>query len=207
MRRMYSVKELSEIISAVIDEKIEGGSFDEVIAGAVDDYLEEHPVDITALEGLDISVGSLDADGLVTGAEIIEKMSGYSFQPHADISTNGITLTYVGVCKNGNKVTFVIAGSFDSTKTPPTSTYLGTFTIPSAVGSKLYPMTGTYVDLKNVILLKSASSNVEKVFGMYKNTDTSFGSLAIGLDAGFDGSSSYVFRYEATFLLSDNLAQ
>ena len=55
MRRMYSVQELSEIVSTVVGQKIEDGAFDEVVAGAVDDYLTEHPVDITALEGQDIA--------------------------------------------------------------------------------------------------------------------------------------------------------
>ena len=58
---MYSVQELSEIVSVVIGQKIEDGSFDEVIAGAVDDYLTEHPVDITALEGQTIAPAVVNA--------------------------------------------------------------------------------------------------------------------------------------------------
>ena len=61
MRRMYSVQELSEIVSAVVGQKIEDGSFDETLAGLVDDYLTEHPVDITALEGQTIAPAVVNA--------------------------------------------------------------------------------------------------------------------------------------------------
>ena len=87
MRRMYSEKELTTIINQVVGEYIEADALDESIADAVDDYLTEHPVDITALEGQDISLatltstgdvdvgGDLDVSGSVSGAEIIEKLS------------------------------------------------------------------------------------------------------------------------------------
>ena len=55
MRRMYSEKELTTIINQVVGEYIEAGALDESIADAVDAYLLEHPVDITALEGQTIN--------------------------------------------------------------------------------------------------------------------------------------------------------
>ena len=79
MRRMYSEQELTTTIGQVLDSKIEDGSFGGIISDAVDAYLVEHPVDITALEGQDVELASLDATGLITGGEIVEKMSGYSF--------------------------------------------------------------------------------------------------------------------------------
>ena len=68
MRRMYSEQELTKIIGEVFDQKIEAGAFNDSIADAVDAYLTEHPVDITALEGLDISVGSLTSTGAISAA-------------------------------------------------------------------------------------------------------------------------------------------
>ena len=61
MRRMYSEKELSEVISAVLEEEIEAGTLDDAIAGAVEDYLIENPVDITVLNGKTITPAVVNA--------------------------------------------------------------------------------------------------------------------------------------------------
>ena len=52
---MYSEQELTKIISEVFDQKVQEGALDDSIASAVDAYLVEHPVDITALEGQTIA--------------------------------------------------------------------------------------------------------------------------------------------------------
>ena len=103
MRRMYSVKELTDLIKEVFDAEIASGAFDTKINNAVDAYLVEHPVDITALEGQDVELNSLDAVGLITGGEIVEKMSGYSFTQINDVEWSPI---YAGIVKNGNKLTY-----------------------------------------------------------------------------------------------------
>lgn len=51
MRRMYSEQELTNVIKKVFEEELESGALDELVSDAVDAYLVEHPVDITALEG------------------------------------------------------------------------------------------------------------------------------------------------------------
>lgn len=61
MRRMYSEQELTKIIGEVFDAKIEAGAFDDSISDAVDAYLVEHPVDITALEGKTIAPAVVNA--------------------------------------------------------------------------------------------------------------------------------------------------
>ena len=58
---MYSEQELTQVINEVIAGKIEAGAFDEAIADAVDDYLVEHPVDITALNGQTITPAVVNA--------------------------------------------------------------------------------------------------------------------------------------------------
>ena len=202
MRRMYSEQELSKIIKEVFDAEVADGEFDETIADYVDAYLVEHPVDITALEGQDVELNSLDATGLITGGEIVEKMSGYAFAQ----SWTGLVLTYVGVVKNGNKVTFVIAGQFDGetgveaygTKT------IGSFAIPSSVGSKLYPDSDTRLAYIKTITFTSIYNNAEIVVYIGKNNDTNISFYFATKDAI---ASDYAgkFRIEATFLLSDNL--
>ena len=144
MRRMYSEKELSVLVYQAVGQYIEDGAFDEITADAVDAYLVEHPVDITALEGLDISVGSLDADGLVTGAEIVEKMSGYEFD--ASIAHADVSIVYASVVKNGNKITFVIFGNVAPTEDITSGDInLGAFNIPTTIGAKLYPYTQSWM--------------------------------------------------------------
>ena len=208
MRRMYSVQELSEIVSVVIGEKIEDGSFDEVIAGAVDDYLTEHPVDITALEGLDISVGSLDADGLVTGAEIVEKMSGYSYTATSKENVT-LTISYAGVVKNGNKITFACAGTFKRTDDiTGWNCPIAKFNIPASIGAKLYESTigGTTALAFSQMYLASgyASGKVVPCLTI-KNSDTQIQVNFYSLTEAVV-NTDYLFRYEITFLLSDNLA-
>ena len=201
MRRMYSVQELSEIVSVVVGQKIEDGSFDEVIAGAVDDYLTENPIDVTALEGLDISVGSLDADGLVTGAEIIEKMTGYSYSN----SNPNFSPAYAGVVKNGNKVTLVIAG----TLTPPTIStlyYLGAFQIPAELYDKIYPITGDDVAYPTIELTISYASKVTGYGSIEKTNDNKL-RCGVYVPSAATANQAYYLRVEVTFLLSENLAQ
>lgn len=61
MRRMYSEKELTDIIKVVFEEELESGALDESISDAVDAYLVENPVDITALEGKTIAPAVVNA--------------------------------------------------------------------------------------------------------------------------------------------------
>lgn len=202
MRRMYSEQELSIIIHDVVGDYIEEGAFDESIASAVDAYLEENPVDITALEGQDVELNSLDATGLVTGGEIVEKMSGYSF---IKSSSQGqyYDLSYVGVCKNGNKITFVVAGKMNFPNN--TDIYgIGNFTIPTEVGAKLYPITGNQLAFLSVNAQVNYASRivVSGIFGKNSNTNIDVRIYAGGLTAETD----YYFRIEQTFLLSENLA-
>ena len=80
MRRMYSVKELSEIIYAVVGGYIEDGAFDEIVADAVDAYLVEHPVDITALDGQTIAPAVVNATTSIS-APVINGESHPSVKP------------------------------------------------------------------------------------------------------------------------------
>ena len=213
MRRMYSVQELSNIISSVIQQEVADGTFDAVISGAVNDYLEEHPVDITALEGLDISVGSLDADGLVTGAEIVEKMTGYSFTSATPTQLSNLVVNYAGVVKNGNKLTYVLAmtitiGGTDIASN--TSLRFGKFIIPASVLAKLIPYSQGSLDNvleDKIVNLRDTSSVTGVVQGL---------AFTIKATPGIDpyiypkdtlvAGKSYHVRIESTFLLSDSLA-
>ena len=69
--------------------------------------------------------GNLNINGNLTGNSIVENMDGYSIQYLGDSSTTDFTndITYVGICKNGNKLTFVISGAITrlNSSSPSTS--------------------------------------------------------------------------------------
>ncbi|MBO7731622.1 MAG: hypothetical protein J6S67_03695 [Methanobrevibacter sp.] len=201
MRRMYSEQELSVIVYQVMGQYIEDGAFDQTIADYIDAYLVEHPIDPTAITGLDIAPKDVTASGNITAPSIIENMSGYSFTKS---SSQGqyFTLTYVGVVKNGNKITFVIAGSMNFPDV--TQIYgIGNFTIPEEIGQKLYPITGTQIAFLsiNAHINYATKVNVSGIFNKNSNTDFDVRVYSSGLTANTD----YSFRIEQTFLLSDSL--
>ena len=207
MRRMYSEQELTKIIHDVVGDYIEDGAFDESISDAVDAYLVDHPVDITALAGKDVELNSLDANGLITGGEIVEKMSGYEFTKDTNLTANGFNLTYASVVKTGNKITFAIAGEFTPNENTVSNPSLGAFTFPTSIGSKLYADSLGALDNINVNFFNSATAYIAKNI---RTTKTAGGNAGISIqcfsmNTSFTQGTLYSFRYEETFLLSDTL--
>ena len=209
MRRMYSEQELSIIIHDVVGDYIEDGAFDESIASAVDAYLTEHPVDITALEGQDVELNSLDATGLVTAGELLEKMSGYSFAPRSAVTGLTITTIYAGVVKTGNKLTIVQFFSISKSSEYTGGDYanVGTFSIPADISAKILPITGISGDLvamNSISLFTSSLNKIDKLYNINKYTNNLV-TLVTGLSSMTE-DTNYYGRIEATFLLSENLA-
>lgn len=217
MRRMYSEKELTTIINQVVGEYIEADALNESIADAVDDYLTEHPADITALEGQDISLatltstgdvdvgGDLDVTGSVSGAEIIEKMSGYGYRHESAIDAKGTyTHVYTGVVKNGNKLTFVNAFKLNLTATATGTVYCDTFLVPQDIGNKIFPAFNTVVNSRKISAFAGTTDVVEINSYCVKNSPVSL-TFAIDL-SGLAAEKDYYIRQELTILLSDDLA-
>lgn len=142
----------------------------------------------------------------VKADEIIENMEGYSVLKKSYLNWNAV---YVGVCKNGNKITFVIFGYYTYATGDQTNEILN-FTIPSNVGTKLFPYTiGGFDDvlsLDEVSFYSTLTVNNKITLSLRKNNNTD---LVVALrepnDAGLTNGTTYYFRYERTFLLSDNL--
>lgn len=215
MRRMYSEKELTTIINQVVGEYIEAGALDESIADAVDAYLVEHPVDITALEGQTIAPAIVNAETSIsapsiTGDSIIENMSGYS------MALNPITnlteeVVFGGVVKNGNKLTIVFAINLTKTDTLAGSQFLLQANIPSAVGSKLYQTTiGGYsaLGLFNASAVHGSSTIISLKVLVEKPDDTKikFYLQSDTINSLPLNEKTYL-RIEQTYLLSDNLLE
>ena len=212
MRRMYSEQELTNVIKKVFEEELESGALDELVSDAVDAYLVEHPVDVTALEGQDVELNSLDATGLITGGEIVEKMSGYSASK-VDPGSNPCSFTsvYQGVCKNGNKLTLVSACKFTRTGTLEGDIQLFQFTIPSAVGAKLYPVVLSSLNclaVGKIYVMNAYNQGKDMKMLVQKISNSTLGVWLIGSSADFAelvANTEYYVRIEATFLLGDNL--
>ena len=209
MRRMYSEQELTNVIKAVFDEEVESGVFDEPIADYIDEYISEHPIDPTAITGLDIAPKDVTASGDITADSIIENMSGYSWALET-LTTISITPVYAGVVKNGNKLTFVLFAKCVNTSANNVS--VGKFTIPEDVASKLYPyQVGTTTSVLSQqeleffptsdLTLPPVRCTAEFVKSA-NNVVLNFRRINTNLVA----STEYTFRLERTFLLSENLA-
>ena len=152
--------------------------------------------------------------GKVTGDEIVEKMSNYSFTKStsdSDITYNDYV--YAGVVKNGNKVTLALGVNI--TRLQDLSNYkqnkkIGMFTLPAGVASKLYP---SYADVwfgavmaTIKCLASDTSSNAIALDVIVGKTLNSLDIYACGLN-DLTLNKQYYLRFEITFLLSDNLAQ
>lgn len=161
-------------------------------------------IDSNIIDKISIKDDALNIDGTFTADEIVENMSGYSFTELADQFT-GI---YAGVCKNGNKITFVIYGKINI-DVAIASLNIGRFNVPQEIYSKLYGgVVGEddYIDTKQVYLSVNYATGVNKPAIMYKaDNDTRRLDVNIYSLSDLSLNTDYYVRYEVTFLLSDNL--
>lgn len=164
---------------------------------------------VSAQLALKANLAGADFTGSITAPSIIENMTGYSFSlmSPADLTEN---ITYAGVVKNGNKITFAISGTINITNVANVSENLAYFTIPTSIANKLYPVSitglGAVLDEKRVSFIDIANNSIiDKNVYLFKNN---YGSLFVSLlgTGSMTAGHDYFFRYEVTFLLSDNLA-
>ena len=146
MRRMYSVKELSDIIYSVMGQYIEDGAFDETIENDILDYIAEHPIDPTAITGLDIAPKDVTATGTISGLNIYKKEFEMTFQLASNLSALTETQRYkksvvlnqvlhiVGIHQVKNET-----GSAMNIGTGSNGFY---FSVDSATASKIYTISG-----------------------------------------------------------------
>lgn len=160
--------------------------------------------------------GTLAVTGKISGGEIVEDMSGYSFSGAVSAAPFTFDFVYAGVVKNGNKLTLVCA--IDAVRSGEVQTYgeyavLGDFTIPQSVNEKIIPFrTGTAfgeIVTKNQILAVTdpQSSGVEiEGFTQQLYNPQGIRFYLRGLNA-LSLNTHYYIRAEITLLLSENLAE
>ena len=145
--------------------------------------------------------------GAITAPSIIENMSGYSFTKRND--EQDWTPIYVGIVKNGNKLTIVIFGSF--TYDSGTSyANIANIIVPASVAAKLYPFTvgGSTRVLANkkIECLDTDSLGALTDITMLTQKYDDLITFQLRDMTSLTANKTYLFRIEQTFLLSDNLA-
>lgn len=151
------------------------------------------------------SLSGANFSGPITSPSIIQNMNGFSFEPN-DIPE--ISYIYAGVCQNGNKLTFVLFGTYTKpSENPPVNPKLGTFIVPSDIGAKLYPYNSYYLNDIQIVYSKGPSETKVVLPGaVIKRTATSVEIGAYSVHgSSLTAETPYLFRIELTFLLSDNL--
>ena len=84
------------------------------------------------------------------------------------------------------------------------------FSIPSAVGAKLYPFivyNNSVIDYRQIGLVKKTTGEILNAnLAIYKSSNTQINVFArTGALNALELDTEYLIRYEATFLLSDSL--
>ncbi len=154
---------------------------------------------------------NLDVDGSITGDEIVEKSANYSIiKPTTSVLQQSTTITYAGVVKNGNKITFAVAGNITPTENLDvgvSGTMLVFNGINPLVGAKIIPINdNNHVSINQLQIASSLFDTITLNTIFVKNSNTSFYVHIHNNDKIMESGKKYNFRYEITFLLSDNLA-
>lgn len=211
MRKMYSKKQIETMASDVAKEEISQAEID---VNQIESFNEAV---IGALSGEDITPKDVSATGDITAPSIVETMSGYSFSDTA--LAVGINPVYIGVCKNGNKLTLVYALEIDASELEVSQPRFGRILIPEEIGNKIYALPDDQYNTISgslVPMYEKGSYSAPKysvpIIGSIVRTGVGTGknALIFGINGfaspTYDMTKTYFLRFEITFLLSENLA-
>lgn len=137
---------------------------------------------------------------------IVELMAGYGFYS-GSVANFTRNFVYVGACKNGNKLTCVVAGKYTPLTGVSNNISLCEIIIPSAVLARIYPVViaGTpRVDFSRVLFVKDGNNMIELPCFVTKTTNSLV--FNAGGISNLTINDEYYARYEITILLSENLA-
>lgn len=155
--------------------------------------------------------GNVNIDGNFTANSIIENMNGYAFEKKESTVDIEYTYDYASAVKNGNKITFTIFGSITKKSSfTSNSIHFGTFIIPSEIGKKLFPVSIgglNTLGISNVNFSTGLGLSSQKLLPLssYKISNTQIG-IYFYSPGELPNDIKYTYRFEVTFLLSDNMA-
>lgn len=204
MRRMYSEKQIAELVKnnpQAVVKALEGQDIN--VEGITSKGI--------ANTGNIANTGDIATIGKITGGEIVENMSGYSYTTPV-IKNLTYDPLYVGAVKNGNKLTIVIFGKVNRSGTVENNFFaLGTFGIPQEIYDKLVatPLGNQQRAIYSgtVNFFSGPSSPSSKAFIIDKNPaeqDPAIEGYVYGVNT-LTQDTDYQFRIELTFLLGENL--
>ena len=147
--------------------------------------------------------GNVNINGNFTANSIIENMSGYVFSNLAG-ATFPWTKIYAGVCKTGNKITFVVFGSLKHTEIDTNTPTLCAFQIPSSIGNKLIPYASNILVRDFINFVKANNYKVDIPYQIRKIDAQNIVIDLYNINS-LTIDDTYTFRFEVTFLLSDTL--
>ena len=161
--------------------------------------------------------GNVNIDGTlnatkITGNEIVESMSGYSFEKANNNDNFNLNYIYASVVKNGNKLTLVCYFQLEMLQDVPAlsaTIYFGNFKIPSNVSTKLYPTgQGNFsqaLGTSNLIIMPSTSNySIVEGHAIFVKAANEITLYMYNRDNLVNGTT-YNVRFETTLLLNDSL--
>ena len=166
----------------------------------IDQELFDEKLDAAGVETL---LASGDVPEIQAG-EVLELMDGYSF---TNPSAATLSISYASVVKTGNKITFAISGFIYSSSGYSIGENLafGTFHYPAEIGAKLIPNISTNrIGYKPFRVCKNSYDGSDCNTFFTINDGTS-GYFSMGFTDAIAPATNYYFRFEETFLLSDNM--
>lgn len=209
MKRMYSKKQILELVKSNPEAVIKALLGQDINVNGITSKGIANTGNIA-------NTGDIANIGKITGGEILENMSGYGAK-YAD-NTPGSSIynpTYCSIVKTGNKLTLALAGTYTRpSENPPLNPTLIEFIIPKAIYDKLYPMTSFYISSKLLHYFDSVSSTGKDLaVSLGKRTETIDDNTIYKLvltaysvhSSELVATTPYMFRYEETFLLGENL--
>ena len=167
--------------------------------------------EIESLNGVRTPVITADEVEIAAQKPIVEVMTGYSYDEVPAAIAGNVENVYIGVAKNGNKVTFVYAFNYTNNNNEAvTNQQLIRFNVPSSLYDKLYPTTIGLYDAVSVgeAIATSDATNISKIPVMVsKLTGNRLQLYAMGSSLNsLTLNTKYYIRFEVTFLLSENMA-
>lgn len=193
-------------------------SFDTIITTYSKDQIDSIVANIMAIKAdkseltsglaLKANVSGQAFTGAITAPSIIEDMVGYS-KDKPDMPD--FTTLYMGAVKNGNKLTLVWFISLTATQTGYSGEILPGIRVPKSLDSALVPFSlsglDNLLDNKTVPLYSAYNQKVDSTMMIQKYTASLYLNIQPRIYvSGLTVNTTYLFRIEETFLLSDNLA-
>lgn len=170
------------------------------------DFIVNNGSSFPTVDGHDIAPDDIAATGNITGASIIENMSGYNAVIPSSSANTIFEPIYAAAVKNGNKLTFVIACNLTRIGNEENFNAITFTSIPSSVFNKIVPVTvgnSSVIDTKIINCFTTLSSSIQARCWFNKGNNNNAGVYINTLN--MVQNAKYYCRYEITILLKDNL--